>query len=161
MNAFQSQSLELFDFEMHPEDKNQAWISDAYCAVENLGEVKNVRSMSIAPETAISMIKGTSGRRESISAALLAGKMKPLSFNKNAIIEEEEEEEENENEKQQFSRKGSNTSVGIFFILFLIDFHCINVLGTKFASASQYTKYRGVKNYQKRKNSRCKVSQKS
>merc|ERR1712130_783696 len=102
-----AQTLELFDFEMHPEDKNQAWISNAYCAVENLGEVKNVRSMSIAPETAISMIKCTSGRRESISAALLAGKMKPMTFNKNAIIEEDEEEEEQED---VVSRKASNAS---------------------------------------------------
>ena len=129
--------MELFDFEMHPEDKNQAWLSDAYCAVENLGEVKNVRSMSIAPETAISMIKGTSGRRESISAALLAGKMKPLSFNKSTIIEEDEEEEED-----GASRKTSNASVGIYLFI-LIDFHCINVLGTEFASASQYSTHRG------------------
>ena len=72
--------------------------------------------MSIAPGQAISMIKGTSGRRESISVALLAGKMKPMSFNSNAIIEEDEEEEEEEDKKDKIveipsSRKASSASV--------------------------------------------------
>ena len=71
--------------------------------------------MSIAPGQAISMIKGTSGRRESISVALLAGKMKPMSFNSNAIIEEDEEEAE-EDKKDKIveipsSRKASSASV--------------------------------------------------
>ena len=101
--------MELFEFEMHPGDTNQAWISGAYTPVENLGQVKT-RSMSIAPDQAIAMIQGKSNRRGSISAALLAGrglKMSP-SMNNDAIIEEEEEDEEDQ--LSSFSRKLSTIS---------------------------------------------------
>lgn len=116
---------------MHPDGK-EAWISGAYVAVDNLGEVRN-RSMSIVPGhtptqsvmsgQTVSGIKGKSGRRESISAALLAGKMPKPMMNSNAIIEEEEEEEEKEEEatkkdlkvkveaSKTSSRKASNASV--------------------------------------------------
>jgi len=113
---------------MHPDGK-EAWISGAYVAVDNLGEVRN-RSMSIVPGhnptqsmmsgQTVSGIKGKSGRRESISAALLAGKMPKQVMNSNAIIEEEEEEEEEEVAKKDLkvkvepsitsSRKASNAS---------------------------------------------------
>jgi len=116
---------------MHPDGK-EAWISGAYVAVDNLGEVRN-RSMSIVPGhnptqsvmsgQTVSGIKGKSGRRESISAALLAGKMPKQMMNSNAIIEEEEEEEEEVAKKdlkvkvepsKTSSRKASNASVWMF-----------------------------------------------
>lgn len=93
---------------MHSTDKKLAWVDSSYQAIENLGEVRN-RSMSIVGGQSIS-IKGTSGRRESIKGALLAGKMiKPVALSANAIIEEEEEEEEDHTEKA--SRRTSKSSV--------------------------------------------------